>query len=110
MEIVPKEVTRIDYYAVEHIRHYVKQIVPEVRVETRQVSKVIKNIETIPVEKYLPAKLGRSSSTRPISPTWSKSNCSPGPFSSSKGSASRRTPSTGPFRGTRSRHPATSPK
>ena len=51
MELVPKEVSTIDYYAVEHIRQYVRQVVPEIKIETVQVPKVIKNIEHIPVEK-----------------------------------------------------------
>jgi hypothetical protein len=30
--MVPKEVKVVDYYAVEHLRHYVKQVVPEKKI------------------------------------------------------------------------------
>lgn len=51
VEMVPKEVTKIDYYAVEHIKQYIKEVIPEVKIETVKVPKTIKNIEHIPVER-----------------------------------------------------------
>lgn len=49
--MVPKEVTKIDYYAVEHIKQYIKEVIPEVKIETVKVPKTIKNVEHIPVER-----------------------------------------------------------
>lgn len=42
--MVPKEVIKTDYYAVEHLKHYVKQTVPEIKIETIKVPKIIKNV------------------------------------------------------------------
>lgn len=51
VELVPKEVVVTDYFAVEHIRKYLKEVVPEVRVETVSVPKIIRREEVFPREK-----------------------------------------------------------
>lgn len=51
VETVPREVVTTDYYAVEHIKQYTPQIIPEVTVETTPVERIIQRTEYIPVEK-----------------------------------------------------------
>jgi len=51
VEVVPREVVVKDYYAVEHVRAYLKEIVPEVKIEYTTVPKIIKKEEVIPREK-----------------------------------------------------------
>lgn len=53
VETIPKEVTVTDYYAVEYLRQYIPQYVPEKRVEYVQVPKKQVRYEYIPVERYL---------------------------------------------------------
>ena len=52
VENIPKEVTVTDYYAVEYLRQYIPQYVPEKRVEYVQVPKKTVRYEYIPVERY----------------------------------------------------------
>jgi hypothetical protein len=53
VDVVPREVVSTDYYAIEHIRSYIPQYIPERQVE--YVPKERKNIkyEYIPVERQL---------------------------------------------------------
>lgn len=53
VETIPKEVTVTDYYAVEYLRQYIPQYVPEKRIEYVQVPKKQVRYEYIPVERYL---------------------------------------------------------
>ena len=53
IETIPKEVTVTDYYAVEYLRQYIPQYVPEKRIEYVQVPKKQVRYEYIPVERYL---------------------------------------------------------
>jgi hypothetical protein len=52
IETIPKEVTVTDYYAVEYLRQYIPQYVPEKRIEYVQVPKKQVRYEYIPVERY----------------------------------------------------------
>ena len=52
IESIPKEVTVTDYYAVEYLRQYIPQYVPEKRIEYVQVPKKQVRYEYIPVERY----------------------------------------------------------
>lgn len=52
IEQIPKEVTVTDYYAVEYLRQYIPQYVPEKRIEYVQVPKKQVRYEYIPVERY----------------------------------------------------------
>ena len=52
IENIPKEVTVTDYYAVEYLRQYIPQYVPEKRIEYVQVPKKQVRYEYIPVERY----------------------------------------------------------
>ncbi len=51
IESVPREVIKQDYYAVERITQYFKEIVPEKKIEMVQVPKTVKRYEYVPVEK-----------------------------------------------------------
>lgn len=51
IETIPKEVTVTDYYAVEYLRQYIPQYVPEKRIEYVQVPKKQVRYEYIPVER-----------------------------------------------------------
>lgn len=53
IETIPKEVTVTDYYAVEYLRQYIPQYVPEKRIEYVQVPKKQVRYEYIPVERYI---------------------------------------------------------
>jgi len=53
IETIPKEVTVTDYYAVEYLRQYIPQYVPEKKIEYVQVPKKQIRYEYIPVERYL---------------------------------------------------------
>lgn len=68
IETIPKEVTVTDYYAVEYLRQYIPQYVPEKRIEYVQVPKKQVRYEYIPVERYLSIYSGKSSTTptRPL--------------------------------------------
>jgi hypothetical protein len=48
VQVVPKEVIIKDYYAIEHVRGYVKEVVPEVKIEYTKVSKIVKKEELVP--------------------------------------------------------------
>ena len=63
METIPREVTVTDYYAVEYLRQYSPQYVPEKRIEYVQVPKKQVRYEYIPVERYPPHHSGKSSTT-----------------------------------------------
>ena len=52
VETIPREVTVTDYYAVEYLRQYIPQYVPEKRIEYVQVPKKQVRYEYIPVERY----------------------------------------------------------
>jgi hypothetical protein len=52
VETIPREVTVTDYYAVEYLRQYIPQYVPEKRIEYVQVPKKQIRYEYIPVERY----------------------------------------------------------
>jgi hypothetical protein len=71
IETIPKEVTVTDYYAVEYLRQYIPQYVPEKRIEYVQVPKKQVRYEYIPVERYLFKYLGKSFII-PINPSKSK--------------------------------------
>jgi hypothetical protein len=76
IETIPKEVTVTDYYAVEYLRQYIPQYVPEKRIEYVQVPKKQVRYEYIPVERYFPPHPGKSCTTptRPSRPTeWDSS-------------------------------------
>lgn len=51
METIPREVVTVDYQAIEHIKQYVPQIIPERTVETYPVERIIQRTEYIPVER-----------------------------------------------------------
>lgn len=51
VEEVPREVVATDYYAVENIKQYYKEIIPEKKIEMVPVERKVKKIEYIPVEK-----------------------------------------------------------
>jgi hypothetical protein len=52
METVPREVTKVDYYAIEYLRQYIPQVIPETTVETVPVERIVQRTEYIPVERY----------------------------------------------------------
>jgi hypothetical protein len=52
METIPREVVTVDYQAIEHIKQYVPQIIPERSVETYPVERIVQRTEYIPVERY----------------------------------------------------------
>ena len=52
VETIPREVTVTDYYAVEYLRQYIPQYVPEKKIEYVQVPKKQVRYEYIPVERY----------------------------------------------------------
>lgn len=62
METVPREVTKVDYYAIEHIKKYIPEVIPETTIETVPVERIVQRTEYIPVEKktvrYPQAKIG----------------------------------------------------
>jgi hypothetical protein len=60
IETIPKEVTVTDYYAVEYLRQYIPQYVPEKRIEYVQVPKKQVRYEYIPVERYVFNNLDKS--------------------------------------------------
>ena len=53
VETIPKEVTVTDYYAVEYLRQYIPQYVPEKKIEYVQVPKKQVRYEYIPVERQI---------------------------------------------------------
>ena len=53
METVPREVISTDYYAVERVKQYVPQVIPEVTMETIPVERIVQRTEYVPVEKYI---------------------------------------------------------
>jgi hypothetical protein len=53
METVPREVLSTDYYAVERIKQYMPQVIPEVTMETIPVERIVQRTEYIPVEKKI---------------------------------------------------------
>ena len=48
-ENVPREVVETDYYAVETIQQYFKEIIPEKKVEMVPVEKKVRKVEYVPV-------------------------------------------------------------
>lgn len=53
METVPREVVSTDYYAIERVKQYVPQVIPEVTVETVPIERTVQRTEYIPVEKKI---------------------------------------------------------
>lgn len=53
VETIPREVTVTDYYAVEYLRQYIPQYVPEKKIEYVQVPKKQVRYEYIPVERQI---------------------------------------------------------
>ena len=53
VDVVPREVTTTDYYAVEHVRQYVPQIIPEKCIDYVPVEHKNIKYEYIPVERQL---------------------------------------------------------
>lgn len=53
MDIVPREVISTDYYAVEHIRRYIPQIIPESYTDYVPVERKNIKYEYIPVERQI---------------------------------------------------------
>jgi len=53
METVPREVTKVDYYAIEYLRQYIPQVIPETTVETIPVERIVQRTEYIPVERKI---------------------------------------------------------
>ena len=51
-EEVPREVIETDYYAVENIKQYYKEIIPEKKIEMVPVESKIKKVQYVPVERY----------------------------------------------------------
>jgi hypothetical protein len=49
IETVPREVIKTDYYAVEKRVEYIKEVIPEKRMETVMVEKKVKRYEYVPV-------------------------------------------------------------
>lgn len=52
-ETVPREVARTDYYAIEYLKQYIPQVVPETTVEMVPVERVVTRTEYIPVERKI---------------------------------------------------------
>ena len=52
MEEVPREVIKTDYYAVENIKQYYKEIIPERKIEMVPIERKVKRVEYVPVERY----------------------------------------------------------
>ena len=52
VEEVPREVTVTDYYAVEYLRQYIPQYIPEKQIEYVAKERKVKKYEYIPVERY----------------------------------------------------------
>ena len=63
VETIPREVTVTDYYAVEYLRQYIPQYVPEKRIEYIQVPKKQVRYEYIPVERYFTSYSDKLSTT-----------------------------------------------
>lgn len=68
VEEVPREVVTTDFYAVESIKQYYKEVVPEKKIEMVPVERKVRKIEYVPVEKYYNFYAGRSSTTRRARP------------------------------------------
>lgn len=52
METVPRRVDTVDYYAIETVRQYVPEVIPEVTIETKPVERSVYHTEYIPIERY----------------------------------------------------------
>ncbi|CAM6003338.1 unnamed protein product [Sphagnum balticum] len=50
-EMVPREVIKQDYYAVEKRIQYYKEVIPEKKIEMVPVERKVKRYEYVPVEK-----------------------------------------------------------
>ena len=61
METIPREVAKVDYYAIEHIKKYVPEVIAETHVEMVPVERVVTRTEYIPVERFILVHLERSS-------------------------------------------------
>lgn len=62
VEEIPREVVMTDYYAVENIKQYYKEVIPEKKIEMVPVEKKVKRVEYVPVEKFfLPSNADRLS-------------------------------------------------
>lgn len=51
-DVIPREVTKKDYYAIEHLRQYVPEYIPEVTTQMVQRPVPFKRIEYVPVTRY----------------------------------------------------------
>lgn len=51
METIPREVIDTNYYAIEHVRNYVPEVMAEAIVETTPVERIVQRTEYIPVER-----------------------------------------------------------
>ena len=51
METIPREVSKVDYYAIEHIKKYVPEVIAETHVEMVPVERIVTRTEYIPVER-----------------------------------------------------------
>lgn len=69
---------KTDYYAVEHITNYIKEVIPEVKIETVRVPKKITKIEVEPVERYFLWDIGKSYTILHILPICRRSRLRPG--------------------------------
>lgn len=61
VEEIPREVVMTDYYAVENIKQYYKEVIPEKKIEMVPVEKKVKRVEYVPVEKFFPSNADRLS-------------------------------------------------
>jgi len=53
METVPREITKVDYYAIEHVKQFVPEVIAETHVEMIPVERVVTRTEYIPVERKI---------------------------------------------------------
>ena len=52
METIPREISKTDYYAIEHVKKFVPEIITESHVEMVAVERIVTRTEYIPVERY----------------------------------------------------------
>jgi hypothetical protein len=53
IETIPRRVDTTDYYAIETVRQYVPEVIPEITVETMPVERSVFRTEYIPIERYI---------------------------------------------------------
>ena len=59
IEEVPREVITTDYYAVESIKQYYKEIIPEKKIEMMPIERKVRRVEYVPVERYAGCDVGK---------------------------------------------------